>query len=100
MFGKIVYISDSVAHIEVPQNVPLNMDIMNMYVVFEDGDRRVFGEIVDVSKDIIKINFLGTIEDGKFIGGVLRKPTLESKLRMVTEEELKLVFGEDKEVKS
>ena len=72
MFGKIVYISDSVAHIAIPEGVPVSMDLMNMHVVFEDAERKVLGEVADVSKEIIKVNFLGVIQDGKFIGGVLR----------------------------
>ena len=97
MFGKIVYISGSVAHIGIPDGTPVSMDLMNMYVVFEDGDRKVLGEVEDVSKTEIKIHFLGVIEDGKFIAGVLRKPTLESNIRMVTEEELNLITGTDEE---
>ena len=97
MLGKIVYISDSIAHIKIPDGTPINMDLMNMHIIFEDGDRRVLGEIEDVSEDIIKVNFLGVIDNGKFVGGVLRKPTLESKLRFVTEEELNLITGVSKE---
>ncbi len=95
MFGKIVYISDSIAHISIMEGTPVSMDLMNMHVIFEDGDRKVLGEVEDVSKDIIKVNFLGVIENGHFIGGVLRKPTLEAKIRLVTEDELKLITGED-----
>lgn len=93
MFGKIVYISDSIAHIKIPEGTPVSMDLMNMHIIFEDGERRVLGEIEDVSEDIIKVNFLGVIDNGKFVGGVLRKPTLESKLRFVTEDELNLITG-------
>ena len=93
MLGKIVYISDSIAHIKLPEGTPVNMDLMNLHIIFEDGDRRVLGEVEDVSQDIIKVNFLGVIEDGRFVGGVLRKPTLESKLRFVTEDELNLITG-------
>ena len=57
MFGRIVYISDSIAHIEVPQGQPVNMDLMNMHVIFEDGERKVLGEVEDVSESIIKVNF-------------------------------------------
>ena len=39
------------------------------------------------------MNFLGVIDNGKFIGGVLRKPTLEANIRIVTEEELNLITG-------
>ncbi len=93
MFGKIVYISDSVAHISIPAGTPVNMDLMNLHIIFEDNGRKVLGEVEDVSESIIKVHFLGVIEDGKFIGGVLRKPTLESKIRMITEEELNLITG-------
>ena len=93
MFGKIVYISDSVAHISIPEGTPVAMDLMNMHVVFEDEERKVLGEVVDVSESIIKVNFLGVIDNGRFIGGVLRKPTLEANIRIVTEDELNLITG-------
>ena len=95
MFGKIVYISDSVAHISVPENQEVKMDLMNLYVVFETEDRRVLGEVEDVSQDIIKVHFLGVIENNKFVGGVLRKPTLDSKIRLITDEEFNLITGID-----
>ena len=41
MFGKIVYISDSVAHISIPNGTPVNMDLMNMHVVFEKNDKKI-----------------------------------------------------------
>ncbi len=97
MFGKIVYISDSIAHINIPAGTPINMDLMNMHVVFEDEGRRVLGEVEDVSEDIIKVHFLGVIEDGRFVGGVLRKPTLQANIRFVTEEELNLIIGAEDE---
>ena len=71
MFGKIVYISGSVAHIAIPEGTPVSMDLMNMHVVFEDGERRVLGEVEDVSASEIKVHFLGVIENGKFVGGVV-----------------------------
>ena len=95
MFGKIVYISDSVAHIAVPENQEVKMDLMNLYVVFETENRRVLGEVEDVSQDIIKVHFLGVIENNKFVGGVLRKPTLDSKIRLITDEEFNLITGID-----
>ena len=61
MFGKIVYISDSVAHISIPNGTPVNMDLMNMHIIFQDGERRVLGEVEDVSESIIKVHFLGVI---------------------------------------
>lgn len=96
MFGKIVYISDNIAHIEIPAGTPVAQNLLNMHVVFEDQNRKILGEVEDVSKEIIKLHFLGEIVNGKFVGGVLRKPTMAATVRMVNEEELKLITGENK----
>ena len=94
MFGKIVYISDNVAHVSVPKDAPVIMNIMNMHVVFEDENKKILGEVEDVSAEVIKIRFLGELADGKFIGGVLRKPNLTATTRIINEEELKIIMGE------
>ena len=94
MFGKIVYISDNVAHVAVLKDAPVIMNIMNMHVVFEDENKRILGEVEDVSDDIIKIRFLGELADGKFIGGVLRKPNLTATTRIINQDELKILMGE------
>lgn len=94
MFGRIVYISDNVAHVSIPKDAPVIMNLMNMHVVFEDETKRIMGEVEDISAEIIKIRFLGEIADGKFIGGVLRKPNLTATTRIINEDELKIIMGE------
>ena len=95
MFGKIIYISDNVAHIEIPDGTPVAENLMNMHVVFEDDKKKILGEIEDISEKIIKIGFLGEIVNGRFVGGVIRKPTLSSNIRVITKEELALIIGDD-----
>ncbi len=97
MFGKIVYISDNVAHVSIPKDAPVIMNLMNMHVVFEDEDKKILGEVEDISADVIKIRFLGELADGQFIGGVLRKPNLSATTRIIQPEELKIIMGEKKE---
>lgn len=93
MFGKIVYISDNVAHISIPEGTPVAVNLMNMNIVFEDASKKILGEVIDVSKEMIKVHFLGEITNGKFIGGVLRKPTMEANVRIINNEELELIVG-------
>ena len=93
MFGKIVYISDNVSHISIPDGTPVAVNLMNMNVVFEDASKKILGEVIDVSKEMIKVHFLGEINNGKFIGGVLRKPTMEANVRIINDEELELIVG-------
>lgn len=95
MFGKIVYISDTEAHVKVPEEGNLSTNIMNMHVIFEDDKKQILGEVEDISREIIKIRLLGEIENGKFVGGVIRKPTFTSNLRLITKEEVGMLVGED-----
>ncbi len=95
MFGKIIYISDNVAQVEIPAGTPVAENLMNMHVIFEDDKKKILGEIEDISEKIIKIGFLGEIVNGKFVGGVIRKPTLSSNIRIITKEELALIIGEN-----
>lgn len=95
MFGKILYISDTEAHVEVPKDGAPSTNIMNMHVIFEDEGRKVVGEVEDLGAEIMKIRFLGEIENGIFIGGVIRKPTFGSKIRMISPEEVGLLLGDD-----
>ena len=93
MFGKIVYISDNQAHVETIKDKPLSTDLMNMHVVFEDEEKKVLGEVENISEDLIKINFLGEFIGDKFVTGVLRKPKLTSTIRTVEKNEIPLFLG-------
>ena len=93
MLGKIVYISNNMAHVQIPPNVKVSTNLMNMHVIFEDEKKKVLGEIDDIGQDLIKIRFLGEIVNNQFVGGVIRKPTIESNIRMINSEELKIIIG-------
>ena len=97
MFGKILYISNTEAHVETPQDGSISTNIMNMHVIFEDEKKKILGEVEDISDNIIKIRFLGEIDNGKFIGGVIRKPTFNAKLRLISSDEVSLLVGDDNE---
>ena len=93
MFGKIVYISNSMARVEITGE--LNTSLMNMHVVLEDNGRRILASVEDVNDTTVNVDFLGEIIDNKFVSGVIRKPSLDSKTRIITKEELDLVIGGD-----
>ena len=93
MFGDIVYINDNVAHIAIKEGTPVSEDLMNMHVIFEDEQKKILGEVEDITKEIIKIRFLGEIVNNRFVGGVIRKPKLSSNIRVITKEEFGLIVG-------
>ncbi len=93
MFGKIVYIGDSEAHVENLQKEAAAADLMNLNVIFEEQDQRILGEVFELGSEIVKIRFLGEYINNKYVNGVLRKPLLTSKIRMINKDELMELVG-------
>ena len=96
MFDKIIYISDHSANIKLKEDTEVAINLMNLHLIFEDNDKTILGEVDDLEDGVVKARFLGEIVNGKLIGGVLRKPSLDAKIRVIKQEEIPLVVGEDK----
>lgn len=93
MFGKILYISDNIAHVENKMNRDVVADLMNVHVIFEATNQRILGEIIELNDEVIKIKFLGEYQDKRYLNGVLRKPLLNSSIRVINGEELMELVG-------
>ena len=93
MLGKILTISKTSAIVSINQDATSIKDLINLHVVFEDPDKKILGEIDSIEKDTIKVNFLGELTDNDFIGGLIKKPSLEANVRIINEDELKILTG-------
>lgn len=93
MFGKIIYIGNNIAHVKMGDNV--TTDIMNMHVVFEKNDIKILGEVEDIDKELIKIKLLGEFINGKLVGGLTRKPSLDSTVRVIDLSEVPALLGDN-----
>jgi len=93
MFGKILYISDNIAHVENKMNRDVVADLMNIHVIFEAPNQRILGEVIELNDSEIKIRFLGEYQGKKYLNGVLRKPLLNSTIRIINGEELMELVG-------
>ena len=65
------------------------------FVIFEDENKKILGEIDSILEDTIKITFLGELTDNDFIGGLIKKPSLDAKIRIINEQELRILTGTD-----
>lgn len=97
MNGKIIYMDNNVAQIKITGGYDATSNLMNMHVVLEDSISKFVAEVEDVSEDVIKVIFLGEFVDGKFVGGIIRKPPLDSKIRLINDNELDLILGTSKD---
>ena len=93
MLGKIDEIIDNSVIVNLDIDITEQPNLVNLHVVFEDGDNRVVGEIVNVNKKILKANIVGEIKDKFFSPGSSTKPSFKSKVRLVNMEELELLLG-------
>jgi len=97
MFDKITYISNNGCTIKLKDGADITTDLMNMHLIFEDNSKKILGEVIDVDDKIVKANFLGEISGDKLIGGNIRKPSLDAKVRIIDQSEVPLVMGVDAE---
>lgn len=95
MFGRILYISDNTAYIENKGADKFNGDLLNLHLIFENDSQRILGEINEVKEDRIQVKFLGEYVNGKFYNGLLRKASLNSKIRVINSEELLELTGQE-----
>ncbi len=93
MFGKILYIGESVAHVENKIAAGTNTDLMNLHVIFEAGEQRILGEVSEINQEIIKIALLGEFVGTRYLNGILRKPLLSSSIRIINGAELQELVG-------
>lgn len=93
MFEQILSITKNYAIVKVSNNV--NDDILNYNVILEDNDKRILGEIDEVINNEAKISFLGEYINNRFFSGIIRRPTLHSKIRIINQQELGELVGDN-----
>lgn len=95
MLGKIKTISKNSAVVEINKESGQTKDLINLHVIFEDENKKILGEIDSILEDTIKITFLGELTENDFIGGLIKKPSLDAKIRIINEQELKILTGNE-----
>ena len=93
MFKEITSISKNYAMVRIEGNI--TDDLLNMNVIFEDGTKKILGEVEEIDGKQLKISFLGEFINDKFLGGIIRKPSLTSRIRMINQAELSELVGDN-----
>ena len=95
MLGKIKTISKSSAVVQLDASTAKAKDLINLHVVFEDENKKILGEIDSILEDTINVTFLGELTEDDFIGGLIKKPSLDASVRIINEQELKILTGSE-----
>ncbi len=95
MFGKIRYIDDITAVVEINKENMIVPNLMNLHVIFEKDDLKLLGEVKKVDEETVHIDLMGQFVGERFIAGTIKKPTLDSKVRIINDDELDILLGKD-----
>ena len=95
MFERIVYISDHSANVKLVDGYNVTMNLMNLHIIFEDNMKKILGEVDDLDGNLVRVRFLGEIVNGRLLGGVIRKPSLDAKIRVIEQNEIPMICGTD-----
>ncbi|MDE6141809.1 MAG: ATP-binding protein [Bacilli bacterium] len=93
MFGKIKNIDDITAIVEIHKENMVVPNLMNLHVIFETAEQKLLGEVKKVDETTAHIDLMGQFLDGRFIAGTIKKPTLDSQVRVINDEELNIILG-------
>lgn len=95
MFKEIIAISKNYAIVKI-ENL-ISDDLLNINVVFEENNKKILGEIEEINGNQVKITFLGEFINNKYYDGIIRKPSISSKIRIINGTELAELTGYNNE---
>lgn len=98
MLGNIINIENNIVTLKLAIDIATQANLINIHVVFEDGDKKIVGEIVNIDVDTAKISIMGEIENNQFLPGFTKKPSFKSNVRIIVMDELALLLG-DQQIK-
>ena len=93
MLGKIVGIEDNYVLLKLNINLNEVQNIINLYVIFEDSEKKIIGEIIDIKDSVATINLVGEVRDTGFIFGVSKKPAFNASAKLVSKEKINSIIG-------
>ena len=68
-------------------------NLINLYVIMEDDDKKFVGEIIDIKGNNAIISLLGELIDDNFVFGIMSKPAFSAKVKLISKEKAPLIIG-------
>ena len=91
--GSIINVEGNIVTVKIDINVLNYGNLMNIHVIFDDGKRKLVGEILKVDIQYLKIAIVGEIVLDSFVPGISLKPSFSSLIRIISKEELAYILG-------
>ena len=93
MIGSIIEIVDNRVLIKLAIDINKQPNLIGLHVVFEDTQKHIVGEIVNVSQTEMTAVVVGELTPTSFIAGASMRPSFKSNIRLVNLNELGFILG-------
>lgn len=93
MIGSIIEIVDNRVLIKLAIDINKQPNLIGLHVVFEDAQKHIVGEIVNVSQTEMTAVVVGELTPTSFIPGASKRPSFKSNIRLVNLNELGFILG-------
>lgn len=95
MLGKIISISGDNVRIKLEINLYETENLIGKNTIFEETNTKLVGEITEGTYEYIDIIIVGEIKNSNFYFGTTRKPSYKDNCRIITKEELDIMYQND-----
>ncbi len=93
MLGKIIGIEDNTVLLKLNIEVDKMQSIINLYVLLEDSEKKLIGEVLEIKDGIARINLVGEFIDDKFLFGISKKPSFSATSKLISKEKINSILG-------
>lgn len=93
MLGNIIGIEENMVLLKLAIDISKFDSLINIHVIMDDGKRQIIGEITDIKDNVAQINLLGEMINGKFVFGVIVKPSFSSVVKIISKEKIPMIIG-------
>ena len=91
MLERVIRVFDNLIYVKLDIDIYTTDNLINKYVVFE-GSNILAGEVINIEDNTLIISLLGEFVNNDFIYGNVNKPSFNSKVRLMNNEDLKLLY--------
>ncbi len=93
MLGNIIGIEENKIILKLNVKVEEMQNIINLYVMIDDGEKKIIGEIEEVKDNLAYINLMGEFIDNDFKFGISKKPSFRAVVKLVSKEKINYIIG-------
>ena len=95
--GRVKNIAADSVLISITSKKVLESNLVDQHVIFKNNQgNSIVGIVLNINDEMASIRLIGEISAGRFVAGVLTKPSIGNVCFIATEEEMKLIVSDNK----